>query len=131
MSNDHLIHMLFDRHLSERAAIVTLMTTDPPFLDPFFLDIRLAALRAYEDALFKQHATYFFHVSLAWMIIIAHHRIGSCRISRRQFALLSVRFLGLPFLHFLFKQHASKHFPDNGLRKRRAELDLFRQLEFG
>lgn len=64
MPNGDLIHMLFDRYFSEGAAVVAFMATDAPFLDPFFLDVRLAALGAHEDSLFKQDAAFFFHKSL-------------------------------------------------------------------
>jgi len=64
MPNGHLIHVLFDRDLSQRAPVVALVATDPPFLYPFFLDVRLAALRAHEHSLLKQHTTLFFHMSL-------------------------------------------------------------------
>src|SRR2546427_9273432 len=56
-----LIHLLLHRDLSQRPAIITLVAANPPFLDPFFLDVRLAAFRADEHSLFIVHEPFFFH----------------------------------------------------------------------
>src|SRR5947199_8409672 len=56
-----LIHLLLHRDLSQRPAIITLVAANPPFLDPFFLDVRLAAFRADEHSLFIVHEPFFLH----------------------------------------------------------------------
>src|SRR5438034_9339102 len=56
-----LIHLLPHRALSQRPAIITLVAANPPFLDPFFLDVRLAAFRAEAHSLFIVHEPFFLH----------------------------------------------------------------------
>jgi hypothetical protein len=59
-----LVHVLFHRHLGQSASIIALVATDPPFLDPFLLDIGLAALRTDKDALLIMNHPLFFHDDL-------------------------------------------------------------------
>jgi hypothetical protein len=46
------LHMLFNRHFRQRSTVGTTMATDPPFFNPFLLDIRLATSGTHEDSFF-------------------------------------------------------------------------------
>src|SRR5205823_14882475 len=56
-----LFLLLLHRDLSQRPAIISLVAANPPFLDPFFLVVRLAAFRADEHSLFIVHEPFFLH----------------------------------------------------------------------
>ena len=53
--------MLLNRHFRQRSTIGTAVTPNPPFLDPFLLDVGLTASWTYEHPFFVQHSPLFLH----------------------------------------------------------------------
>src|SRR6185436_12779361 len=139
MSDRFLVHVLFDRHLRQGPAIVALVTADPKFFDPLFLNIGLAALRTDKYALLVMHHAFFFHrISLRknredsstelhrWAVNFKRGPISEKRPS----FLVFVSFYG-PLFHLLFDQHAPKHLADQRFGKLPPELHLFGHLKLG
>ena len=131
MANRFLVHVLFNRDLCQRPAIVALVATYTPFLDPLFLDIGLPAFRTDKDAFFVMNYPFFFHGRLSPSedtegLKRAKHGIGSvpiasARISPGTLCInllvpLRSRLFRKP-LEFLFDENAAKHLANEGLGK--------------
>src|SRR5512147_2053985 len=59
-----LFHALFNGYFRQRSTVVAAMASNPPFFDPFLLDIRLPALRTHKHALDVMYFPNFFHTVL-------------------------------------------------------------------
>ena len=58
---DFIVHVLFNRHMRQRTAIVTLMTSHSKLLNPSFLDKRLIALRTHKHTFYVVNLFFVLH----------------------------------------------------------------------
>jgi hypothetical protein len=83
-----LFHPLFHGYFRQRSTIVAAMASNPPFFDPFFLNVRLPALRAHKHALHVMYFPNFFHaVLLAGAAPGSHRYYWDCKADNTPFAL--------------------------------------------
>jgi hypothetical protein len=73
-----LFHAFFDGDVGECPTIVASMASDTPCFNPFFLHIRLAALRTHKYSLNVVNFSNFFHIRL-----LTEDLTGFLRIARR------------------------------------------------
>jgi hypothetical protein len=53
--------MLFNGHFRQRSTVGAAMTPNPPFFNPFLLDVRLATSRTHKHPFFIEHPSSFLH----------------------------------------------------------------------
>ena len=55
------LHMLLNGHFRQRSTVGTAVAPNPPFFNPFLLNIGLAASRTDKHSFFIQHTSFFVH----------------------------------------------------------------------
>lgn len=75
--------MLFHRHMSQCPSIITFMTPDPPFLQPFLLHEILMTFRAGEYALYIMHLFFILHnqpLHIKIKKLACHRTFSNCNL---------------------------------------------------